>query len=239
MAEIKFAGILKQSLVDYPGKIAAVLFTRGCNICCPFCHNGHLVIKPHNPPKALELEDALLFLQQHAGFLDAVVVSGGEPTLYQGLPEAFQAFKALGYLTKLDTNGTNPAMLKQMLDEGLLDYVAMDVKAPLEYKKYVQAVGRISQTDFFNVRSSINLLRQADMEVEFRTTVVPSLHTPEDIVNIALYLKGCQTYTLQQFNPAVTLDPGFGNVIPYSREQMQEMASLCSQYIAHVKTVNL
>lgn len=239
MAEMKFAGILKQSLVDYPGKVAAVFFTRGCNICCPFCHNAQLVIRPHDPPVAMDMEDALLFLKRHAGFLDAVVVSGGEPTLHESLPGAFRSFKALGYNTKLDTNGTNPAMLKLMLDENLLDYVAMDVKAPLDFKKYAQAVGRISLTDFFNVRSSINLLRSALIEVEFRTTVVPSLHTEEDIADIARYLKGCQKYTLQQFNPSVTLDPGFGSVTPYSREEMQRIADLCSKYVDEIKIVNL
>jgi pyruvate formate lyase activating enzyme len=239
LAEIKFAGILKQSLVDYPGKVAAVLFTRGCNICCPFCHNVHLVIKPHDPPPALELEDALTFLIRHTGFLDAVVVSGGEPTLHKGLPKAFETFKALGYYTKLDTNGTDPAMLKLLLDKNLLDYVAMDVKAPLEYKKYAQAVGGISSADFFNVRSSINLLRSSPIQVEFRTTVVPSLHTDQDIVDIARYLKGCHQYTLQQFNPSVTLEPGFGNVTPYRREEMQRIAALCSKYVENLKIVNL
>lgn len=239
MAEMKFAGILKQSLVDYPGKVSAVLFTRGCNFCCPFCHNAHLVIKPHDPPVALELEDVLIFLKRHSGFLDAVVVTGGEPTLYENLPGAFRAFKALGYFTKLDTNGTNPTMLKEMLDEGLLDYVAMDVKAPLEFKKYAKTVGSLTSAEFFNVRSSINLLRQADIEVEFRTTIVPSLHTGEDIAEVARYLKGSKIYTLQQFNPSVTLDPGFGNVIPYNREQMQEIADRCRAYIEQVKIVNL
>jgi pyruvate formate lyase activating enzyme len=181
----------------------------------------------------------LIFLKRHSGFLDAVVVSGGEPTIYKSLPQAFRAFKTLGYFTKLDTNGTNPTMLKEMLDEGLLDYVAMDVKAPLEFKKYAQTVGHLTTSDFFNVRSSINLLRQASIKVEFRTTIVPSLHTEEDIVHIARYLKNARTYTLQQFNPAVTLDPGFGNVVPYSREQMQQIAERCHDYIEEVKIVNL
>ena len=239
MSEMKFAGIMKQSLVDYPGKVAAVLFTRGCNFCCPFCHNAHLVIKPHNPPPALEMQEILTFLRKHSGFLDAVVVSGGEPTLYPGLPEAFREFKALGYFTKIDTNGTNPTMLKQMLDEGLLDYVAMDMKAPLEFKKYANTVGSLTSGEFFNVRNSINLLRQVTVRAEFRTTVVPSLHSEDDIVEIARYLKGSKIYTLQQFNPSVTLDAGFGNVIPYSRDQMQEIAQRCREYIEEVKTVNL
>lgn len=239
MSEMKFAGIMKQSLVDYPGKVSAVLFTRGCNFCCPFCHNAHLVIKPHDPPPALDMQEVLHFLQRHRGFLDAVVVSGGEPTMHNGLLEAFRTFKALDYATKLDTNGTNPTMLKQMLDEGLLDYVAMDVKAPLEFKKYAATVGRLSTADFFNVRSSINLLRHSNLEVEFRTTVVPSLHQPEDIVEIARYLEGVKIYTIQQFNPAHTLEPGFGNVVPYSREQMQQIADSCRAYVQEVKIVNL
>jgi pyruvate formate lyase activating enzyme len=237
---MKYAGLIKQSLVDYPGEIAAVLFTRGCNMRCPFCHNPDLLIKPKNPvPEPIDIKEILSFLQERRGFLDAVVISGGEPTLNQELYDDIKSIKELGYLLKLDTNGTNPAMLEKLLKAGWLDYVAMDIKAPLEYKKYLQACGRLSTGEFFNIRSSIHLLRTSLVRLEFRTTVVPVLHTPEDILDIARYLQGAPRYTLQQFNPSITLEPGYAGVVPYTREKMQAMAQACSDYIAEVKVVNI
>ena len=230
---MKFAGLLKQSLVDYPGKIAAVLFTRGCNLRCPFCHNPHLLIKPgrNGNGTGLREEDVLDFLQERRGFLDALVISGGEPSLHPGLPLFLRKVKELKYLVKLDTNGSNPVMLAQMLQEGLLDYVAMDIKAPLELKPYQEACGKLSSEDFFNIRSSVRLLRQAPIIVEFRTTVVPCLHSPEDIKAIARYIKGAPLYTLQRFNPECTLEPGYAKVVPYSREEMQAIATRCAPYV--------
>jgi pyruvate formate lyase activating enzyme len=234
---MKFAALLKQSLVDYPGQIAAVLFTRGCNLRCPFCHNPHLLIKPGRNGAGTELQegDALAFLQERQGFLDAVVISGGEPSLHSALPLFLQKVRKLNYLIKLDTNGTNPILLTQMLGEGLLDYVAMDIKAPLEFKSYQAACGKLSSEDFFNIRSSIQLLRQASIVVEFRSTVVPCLHRPEDIEAIARYIEGAPLYTLQQFNPKCTLEPGYGKVVPYSREEMQAIEARCSQYVKNAK----
>lgn len=237
---MKYAGLIKQSLVDYPGEIAAVLFTRGCNMRCPFCHNPHLLIKPKNPqPEPIDITEILNFLKDRQGFLDGVVISGGEPTLYDQLPGDISRIKELGYLLKLDTNGTNPQMIENLFQSGLLDYVAMDIKAPLEYKKYLQACGKLSLEEFFNIRSSIHLLRSSPVNLEFRTTVVPALHTPEDIVDIAKYLQGANKYTLQQFNPRVTLEPGYASVVPYSRDKMQEIAERCSIYVNEVRVVNL
>lgn len=236
---MKYAGFLKQSLVDYPGEIAAVLFTRGCNFRCPFCHNPDLLIKPRNPQEIYDVEEILHFLAQRKGFLDAVVVSGGEPTLNPELPRDLRRMKELGYLVKLDTNGSNPVMLESLLAEGILDYVAMDIKAPVEYKKYQQVCRQISTEDFFNVRSSIQLLLKAEIGVEFRTTVVPPLHSPEDIEDIARYIEGAPSYTLQQFHPRVTLDPGFARVVPYPAEEMEVLADRCRPYVKDVRVVNL
>ncbi|MEA1962565.1 MAG: anaerobic ribonucleoside-triphosphate reductase activating protein [Bacillota bacterium] len=237
---MKYAGFLKQSLLDYPGEIATVLFTRGCNLRCPFCHNPDLLIKPKNPlPPPIDLEEVLDFLQERKGFLDAVVITGGEPTLHEELRDDIRRIKEMGYLLKLDSNGSNPMMLERLLNEKLLDYVAMDIKASIDYKKYQQACGKLSTEDFFNVRSSIQLLSRADIPVEFRTTVVPTLHTPEDIVEIATYIEGSSLYTLQQFNPRVTLDPGYSNVVPYTREQMNAIAERCQPYVKKVHVVNI
>jgi pyruvate formate lyase activating enzyme len=237
---MQYAGLMKQSLVDYPGEIAAVLFTRGCNFRCPFCHNPELLIKPRHPePEVIDLEEILDFLQQRKGFLDAVVISGGEPTLHAELREDIIKIKEMGYLIKLDSNGSHTMRLQTLLEESWLDYVAMDIKAPLEFKKYQQVCGKLSADDFFNVRSSVQLLRQSQVEHQFRTTVVPSLHTPEDIVDIARYIEGSPLYTLQQFNPRVTLDPAYSSVVPYTRDEMQAIARRCEPYVKKVQVINI
>jgi pyruvate formate lyase activating enzyme len=236
---MKYAGMVKQSLVDYPGEIAAVLFTRGCNLRCPFCHNPELLLKPKILVKPIDIEEVIEFLLTRRSFLDGVVISGGEPTLNNELVADIARIKSLGFLVKLDTNGTNQTMLEKLLSHNMLDYVAMDIKAPLEYKKYLQACGKLNAEEFFNIRSSVHQLRRSSVNLEFRTTVVPVLHTAEDIVNIARYLEGCDIYTLQQFNPRVTLEPGYARVLPYSKEEMQEIADKCAIYVKEVRVVNI
>jgi pyruvate formate lyase activating enzyme len=238
---MRFAGLLKQSLTDYPGKIAAVLFSRGCNLRCPFCHNAHLLVKPGRTAMAGEIEtpELIPFLEERRGFLDAVVFSGGEPTINPELPQVIKQVKETGYLVKLDTNGTNPLMLDQLLQQELLDYVAMDIKAPLEYHKYLQASGRLTFEDFFNIRSSISLLKTATIAIEFRTTVVPVWHSPEDIIEIARYIKGARLYSLQQFNPRITLDPELSGVKPYSKAELEEIAARCQPYVQKVRVCNV
>jgi pyruvate formate lyase activating enzyme len=238
---MRFAGLLKQSLTDYPGKIAAVLFSRGCNLRCPFCHNAHLLVKPGRTAMAEEIEipELIPFLEERRGFLDAVVFSGGEPTINPELPQAIRQVKETGYLVKLDTNGSNPIMLEQLLQQQLLDYVAMDIKAPLIYEKYLQASGRLTFEDFFNIRSSINLLKTATITVEFRTTVVPVWHSPEDIIEIARYIKGAGLYSLQQFNPHTTLEFELSRVKPYSKVELEEMAARCQPYVQKVRVCNV
>jgi len=237
---VKYAGIVKQSFVDYPGKIAAVLFTRGCNFRCPFCHNGHLLTKIKKPEEErTDIEKVLDFLRERKGFLDAVVLSGGEPTLNEGLPEDLLCIKEMGYLVKIDTNGSNLHMLEKLVEEKLVDYVAMDVKAPLQYKKYLQASGRLSPGEFFNVKNSINFLNSSDVKVEFRTTVVPVLHDFEDIIEIASHLEGAEVYSLQQFRPEHALNPLYRTVVPYSREEMQAMADGCASFVKKVNLLNM
>lgn len=237
---MKIAGLMKQTLVDYPGEVAAVVFTQGCNLRCPFCHNGHLVTRPGRLADDYIPEDVVIgFLEERLGFLDAIVISGGEPTLHPDLPDFIRKVKDLNYLVKLDTNGTNSAMLENLLKHELLDYVAMDIKAPVEFKAYQEACGNISREDFFNIRNSINLLKNALIKVEFRTTVIPSLHENEDIFKIAKYINGAKLYTLQQFNPEVTLDVNYEKVVPYTKEEMRFIALGCSDYVKSVRVINL
>ncbi|HZJ84297.1 MAG TPA: anaerobic ribonucleoside-triphosphate reductase activating protein [Syntrophomonadaceae bacterium] len=237
---MKISGLIKQTLVDYPGEVAAVVFTQGCNLRCPFCHNGHLVTRPGKiANEYIKPTEVLGFLRDRVGFLDALVISGGEPTLHPDLPDFIKEVKELGYLVKLDTNGTNATMLEFLLKNSLLDYVAMDIKAPLELEVYGKACGNLGLKDFFNIRNSINLLLNTDINVEFRTTVIPALHDEDDIAEIAEYIKGAKLYTLQQFNPEVTLDVNYGRVVPFDKDEMQLMLRACKQYIDDARIINL
>lgn len=239
---MKFAGLIKQSLVDYPNRIAAVLFTYGCNLRCPFCHNGHLLIKPSPQTSKnilIDEEEILAFIEEREGFLDALVISGGEPLLERELFYFIEKARKYNILLKIDTNGTNPEMLKTLLDAGFLDYVAMDIKAPLDYKKYAKACGGLSSELFMNIKSSIKLLLEADICVEFRTTVVPALHSNEDILEIARTIKGAERYTLQQFNPENALNVKYRNLEPYSAEHLRKAADQCRLYVDSVEVVNI
>lgn len=236
-----FKGITKQSLADYPGEISAILFTGGCNFRCPFCHNRQLVINLRELQEidGLTADDAIEFLKERRAFLDAIVISGGEPTLHNDLPDFIRQVKELAYLIKLDTNGTNPVMLEKLIRDKLVDYVAMDVKAPLEFKKYQKACSKLSMEEFFHLRSSIQLLKNADIYVEFRTTVVPALHEFEDILDIAKYLGNNANYTLQQFKSHSTLDPHFQDYKPYNWEDMESLANLCVPYVKKIRLISL
>lgn len=186
------AGLQKTTLLDYPGRIACTVFLAGCNLRCPFCHNASLVLRP----QTLMSQEALLaFLQTRKRKLDGVCVTGGEPTLYQDLPQLLDAIKRLGFLTKLDTNGTRPQALKSILDAGLVDYVAMDIKNSPD--KYAVTCGGPEVLDA--VRESVSLLEASSVEHEFRTTVLHPFHTPEDLAAIGQWLTGTKHYFIQAF----------------------------------------
>lgn len=197
MKNLEFYGIEKLSLVDFEGKIACTLFTLGCNFRCPFCHNSMLVSFTNNI-EPIKREEYLDYLKKRIGILDAVVITGGEPTLMEGLKERIKEIKDLGYLVKLDTNGSNFEVLKELVDEGLIDYVAMDVKNSEE--KYNITCG-INNIDSFidNVKKSISFLLENHVDYEFRTTLVREFHTIDDILKIKKLLRGAKKYYLQKF----------------------------------------
>lgn len=191
-------GLQKLTLIDYPGKIACTVFTVGCNLRCLFCHNPELVDQTRfNIGEIIEEKIFFDFLGSRKGLLDGVCVTGGEPTLHADLPDFFKKIKELGFLVKLDTNGTNPEMLAKLTSAKLVDYVAMDIKTSLQKDSYEKVTG--VAVDFDNIKKSIAIITQSGLEYEFRTTVVPGLHVKEDILDIAEFIKGAKKYYLQQF----------------------------------------
>lgn len=192
---MQICGLNKTTLLDYPGRVAATIFLGGCNFRCPFCHNASLVMEPDSQPQ-LSLEEVLSFLKKRAGLLDGVCVTGGEPTLAPDLPDFLRKVKELGLLVKLDTNGYRPDVTKALINEGLVDHIAMDIKSSLS--GYPLAAGR-PDLPGEPVMESISLLMAGTIEYEFRTTVVGGLHTEKDFREIGQLLKGCRAYFLQPF----------------------------------------
>ncbi len=209
-------GIQKLSLIDYPGRVACTLFTFGCNFRCPYCHNPELVIDDGAP--LIPESDVLRFLEVRKRFLDGVCITGGEPTLHNDLPNFIKRVKDLGYSVKLDTNGTSPETLRRLIGGRLVDYIAMDVKAPLE--KY-ESVVRVT-VDGSRIAESVEIIK-AFPEHEFRTTVVPELLTREDILAIARWLKGARRFFIQQFKPTKTLDKIFLEKQVYPADELEKI----------------
>ena len=222
-------GWVKSTLLDFPGQVATSLFCGGCNLRCPNCHNRDLVLHPQDVPDIPESE-FWTFLDKRRGLLDGVVISGGEPTLQADLMPFCERVHELGFLVKLDTNGCRPDVLHRLLDKELVDYVAMDVKAPAS--KYSLAAG--VHVDVELVQHSIALLFESRSEYEFRTTVVPGILDRDDIIEIARWIGGTKRYALQQFVPRNTLDPDLLALTPYLPQQLYDMADLARQYVDEV-----
>ncbi len=217
---VKIGGFQRVSLIDYPGKLTSIVFVTGCNMRCPFCQNKDLILKKDENLVLYSEELVLEQLKKSRNFLDAVEITGGEPTLQSGLKEFIRRCKELGLAVKLDTNGLNPQILKDLLGEGLLDYVAMDIKSSLEPDKYAAAAGVSSSQILGKVMESIKVIMNSAPDYEFRTTVVPSLVEIEDLAKIAKKIEGANAYYIQQFNPKDTLDPKFSKFTPYPLEAL-------------------
>jgi pyruvate formate lyase activating enzyme len=217
---MNIGGFTKQSLIDYPGRIACIIFTKGCTLQCPFCHNPGLV---NGSTPDISEETVFSHLQKNQKLLDGVVITGGEPTLHKDLPRFLRQIKERGLSVKLDTNGTNPAMLDKIINEGLVDYLAMDIKAPLTLTSYQKLCGKkLNANDLDSIKESIIAIKQSGLPHEFRTTVIKELHTKEDILAMAELTKG-STYYLQRFKNTTTLDPTFKLYTSYSKEELAEM----------------
>jgi pyruvate formate lyase activating enzyme len=217
-------GIQKTTLLDYPGKIASIIFLAGCNFRCPYCQNPSLVNGYEELPTIPEGE-VIEFLRSRLKWLDGVCITGGEPTLHRDLPGFISKVKKEGLLVKLDTNGSNPGMLEGLLGEGLLDYIAMDIKAPIH--RYAEVVK--AEVDLNKIQKSVEMIRGSGLDYEFRTTVVPGLLGEEDIAGITNWLKGSKKYYLQQFRNHDTLDNAFREVPPYTPEELHSLAAIASK----------
>jgi pyruvate formate lyase activating enzyme len=226
----KIAGFIKTSLLDWDGHVVSSIYLPGCNFRCPFCHNRDLVLEPDSLPEIpfSEVED---YVKENLEFLDGVVITGGEPTIHSDLPDLVRRVKALGVKVKLDTNGTSPDMIKDLIDAGLIDYVAMDLKAPLN-DKYDDLAGVKAPLD--SIKRTIGILETSGIDHEYRTTVVPILLTPSDVEAMAAYIGGAKKYALQQFRPGNTLDPNLSAIRPYPPGTILGMAENAKQYVRKV-----
>ena len=212
------------SLIDYPGQLSAIVFTIGCNFHCPYCHNPELVNETVDP---VDSDDFLEFLAGRQGKLDGVTITGGEPTMHDDLPDLLRKIKGLGFKIKLDSNGTNPSMLRAVIDEGLVDYIAMDIKAPLA--KYSGTVAR--PVDVEHIVESITLLLKGEVDYEFRTTVIKSLLPREDFPAIGEMIRGARVYYLQKFIPTKILNPAFLRKTTYTDEEFMDIAGIMEEYV--------
>lgn len=223
---MRIGGLQKCSLIDYPGKIAAVIFTQGCPWRCPYCHNVSLVLPDHFGPLLPE-DEVLGFLKTRCNKLDGVVVTGGEPTLHPDLNPFLKRIKSLGLGVKLDTNGFRPKVIEKVILSKSVDYIAMDVKAPLN--KY-EAVTRVPVAAE-KIKQSIELIRNSGLDYEFRTTAVPSLHTREDIQSIVCLVAGARRFVLQTFVGKNPLCPELRDQPPFSRHTFQLWADECASKV--------
>lgn len=223
-------GLSKTTLLDYPGSVAATLFTGGCNFRCPFCHNGNIVRKDKSLIPLLE-EEIFSFLQKRRNVLTGVCITGGEPTLHPDLPDLITQIKELGYLVKLDTNGTNPQMLHDLIHAGLIDYCAMDIKnSPEKYGATTGLSTEHSKFDLTDIESSVRIImHQKQIPYEFRTTIVREFHDEADILAIAQWISGAKAYFLQSYTDSDgVLCKGFH---AHSEETLQAYAALCRQFV--------
>lgn len=228
---IKIKKIIDASLIDWEGMIVTTLYVGGCNFRCPFCYNTDLVLSPGELP-ALTNEKILSTIREKKSFLDGICLSGGEPTIFNDLAEFLELIKNENLKVKLDTNGSHPEILKTLLEKGLVDYVAMDVKNTLEAAEYKKTIGITDKSITERVSKSIQLLLNSQIDYEFRTTVVPGFHDSEKIEKIANELKGAKRYVLQNFIQSERmLDPNLNELKPFNEEKMLELKEKITPYV--------
>lgn len=226
----RIAGLEKLTLIDYPGKIAAVIFVYGCNLRCEYCHNPELVIGELNEKNIFDNEKVLKFLKSRIGKLDAVVITGGEPLIYDGLEELMRAVKDMGYLVKLDTNGLLPDKLSNLIKKNLLDYVSMDIKYP--EGDYLTFTGKDA---LGKVKESIKIIMNSGIEYEFRTTYVKGIHDTGSSTLIGEMIKGAKQYYVQNFRPGKTINPTLSSQNSFTEKELRKLAKNIKPYVLNVE----
>lgn len=232
---VKIGGLQKLTLVDYPGKVAATVFLIGCNFRCPFCQNPDLVsperVKRVEGQNQISESEFFEFLNSKIGLIDGICITGGEPTINSDLFEFVKKIKDLGFLIKLDTNGSNPEISEKLIDEKLIDFIAMDIKTSLE--KYEKAIN--AKIDLEKIKKSVEIIKNSGIDYEFRTTVVPDIVEKDDIEKIGEWLHGPKSFALQQFQNKKVLDKNFEKIQPYSEEILKEFKEILEKYIKQVE----
>ena len=226
--QLTIKGFIETTLIDWEGMIASTIFLPHCNFQCPYCHAPHLVRSP-NELESIPVDAVLKHVANQCGWLDGVVISGGEPTLHAELESLIRSIQSLGVEVKLDTNGSHPEVLRKLLEAGLVRSVAMDLKAPLTETRYAEAAGRSVDVD--TIEESIALLRESGVDYEFRTTVCPAVLDGDDVVEIARAITGARRYVLQNFKPVNCLDSAMMGVKPYPRELREEFAENAGAFV--------
>jgi len=224
---IRIGGLEKVSLLDYPGVVSAIIFTYGCNLRCDFCHNPELVIYDFN--KEIQITEEYLFdyLNRRKGIMDAVVITGGEPLIYPEIDTLIRKIRDLGYLVKLDTNGLLPEKLKELMELGILDYIAMDVKYnPKVYNKITGDKEAVEK-----VKKSIKLIRNSGIDHEFRTTYVKGVHKIKDSEEIASLIKNAKKYYIQNFRPGKTINPTLNTSNSFTEDELEKILIVAKKYV--------
>lgn len=226
---VKISGLQKMTLIDYPGKIAATVFTGGCNFRCPYCHNAGIVLNTGNTNDISE-EELFDFLHKRKGLLDGVCISGGEPLLHDDINQLIAKIKSLGFFVKLDTNGSFPSRLKELIHGGLIDYVAMDIKnSPAGYPR----TAGISEKMLPEIKESVAFLLEGHVDYEFRTTVVREFHTSEDFLEIGKWIKGARRYYIQDFiDSGDLIQPGLTG---FDKSMLKTFAEIVREYVPSVQ----
>lgn len=226
---MNISGLQKLTLLDFPGKLACTVFTAGCNFRCPFCHNASLVLPGEMPH--MDTEEVLSFLKKREGILEGVCITGGEPCLQDDLEQFIETVRSMGFLIKLDTNGSFPQKLSSLLEKGLLDYVAMDIKTSKE--KYLEVCGVKNEKLLQNVIESVEILKSSTVHHEFRTTTAKELQTKEDFEKIGEWLKGEKRYFIQQYETSGELVGA--KMTPYSKGELSAFADIMRKYVTDVE----
>jgi len=226
---MKIGALQKVSLIDYPGEICAIVFTQGCNFRCPYCHNPELV-NPDLYGEILPEEEIFSFLTKRKGKIDAVTITGGEPTIQHDLIEFAKRIRKKGYLIKIDTNGSNPEVIEKLISMKLLDYIAMDIKSPADKHKVITN----SHIGYEKITQTIKLIMKSEIPYEFRTTVLKKLLDENDIIDISNSIRNAKLYILQQFTPSKVLDQRFIRYESYTREELESLSKKIAQSVASI-----